>query len=486
MENNYLNNTKSKALSGLMWSFMEKFGAQCVTLIVSIVLARLLEPEVFGMISVVTVFMAILNVFVDSGLGNALIQKKDADDLDFSSVFFFNMFMCTMLYVMLFLTAPLIAKFFELPKLSSVIRVMGISLIFSGINNVQRAYVSRQLKFKRFFFATLGGTLGAAAVGIYMAVSGYGIWALVGQNLVSSIANTAILWFTVRWRPIMKFSLQRFKSLFSFGWKLLAASIIDAVYNNLRQLIIGKMYSTESLAYYNRGYTIPNAFVGSINAAIDSVLFPVMSEAQDNPETVKAMTRRSIRMSSYIMWPTMLGIAACAKPLVSVLLTEKWLPCVPFVIVFCIFYAFQPIETANLNAIKAMGRSDIFLKLSILKKTIGFAVLICTMWFGPLVMALSNLLFAVINLAINVYPNRKLINYSFRQQFEDIVPSILLSAVMFGGVYSIQLFTLSDWMTLLIEVPLGVMIYVVGSILFKFETFYYLTNTAKSYIKTKA
>ena len=483
MDNEFQNNTKSKALSGLMWSFMEKFGAQCVTLIVSIVLARLIDPKIFGLISIVTVFMAILNVFVDSGLGNALIQKKEADAVDFSSVFFFNVFMCTVLYVLLFLTAPLIAKFFDLPELSPVIRVMGISLIFSGINNVQRAYVSRQLKFKRFFFATLGGTLGAAAVGIYMALKGYGVWALVGQSVVTSVANTVILWFTVKWRPIWKFSFERFKGLFIYGWKLLVSSLIDAVYNNLRQLIIGKMYTTESLAFYNRGYMIPNAFVGSINSAIDSVLFPVLSSAQDNAETVKAMTRRSIRTSAYIIWPIMLGIAACAGPLVSVLLTDKWLPCVPFVVIFCIMYAFQPLETANLNAIKAMGRSDIFLKLNVLKKSIGFAVLFATMWFGPLVMALSNLFFAVINLIINIYPNRKLLNYSYRQQLADIAPAVLLSAVMFGSVYVVKYAGLSNWITLLIQIPLGIIIYVGGSKLFKVESFDYLLNTAKGLIK---
>lgn len=486
MENDSFNNTKSKALSGLMWSFLEKFGAQCVTLIVSIVLARLLDPDVFGMISIVTVFMAILNVFVDSGLGNALIQKKDADNIDFSSVFFFNVFMCTALYVLLFLTAPLIARFFELPELAPVIRVMGITLIFSGINNVQKAYVSRQLKFKRFFFATLSGTVCAAAVGIFMAVKGYGVWALVGQSVVTSVINTIILWFTVKWRPALIFSFERFKSLFTYGWKILASSLIDTIYNNLRQLIIGKMYSTKSLAFYNRGYTIPNAFVGSVNSAIDSVLLPVMSSVQDSPETVKAMTRRSIRLSTYVMWPIMLGIAACATPLVSVLLTDKWLPCVPFIIIFCICYAFQPLETANLNAIKAMGRSDIFLKLNILKKIIGFIVLVATMWFGPLVMALSNLLFAVINLIINIYPNRKLLNYSYRQQLTDIAPSVLLSAAMFGIVYSVQFVGLANWLTLLIQIPLGIAIYIIGSKLLKFESFDYILNTAKGFIKKKA
>lgn len=479
MENDFYK-TKAKALSGLMWSFLEKFGAQCVTLAVSIVLARLLEPDVFGMIGIVTVFMAVLNVFVDSGLGNALIQKKDADAVDFSSVFFFNILMCTALYLLLFLIAPLIAKFFKLPELSPVIRVMGLTLIFSGINNVQKAFVARHLKFKSFFFATLGGTLGAAAVGIFMAVKGYGVWALVGQSLFSSLANTIILWITVKWRPVWKFSGERFKGLFIYGWKLLAASLIGTIYNNLRQLIIGKMYSAESLAFYNRGYMIPNTFVGSVSSAIDSVLLPVLASAQDDKEAVMAITRRSVRISAYVMWPIMMGIAACSEALISVLLTDKWLPSAPFIIIFCITYAFQPLESANLNAIKALGRSDIYLKLDLIRKTIGFTILVSTMWFGPLVMALSNLFFAVINQIINIYPNKKLLSYSYRQQMSDFLPAMFLAAVMFAIVYSVKLFGLANWLTLLIQVPTGVLVYFAGSKLFKFDSFDYIVNTLKS------
>lgn len=484
MENNSFENTKSKALSSLLWSFLEKFGSQGVTLIVSIILARLLDPDIFGVIAIVMVFISILNVFIDSGLGNALIQKKDADDLDFSSVFFFNVFMCVALYILLFLCAPLIAKYFEIPELTAIVRVMGITLIISSFTNIQKAYVSRQLKFKKFFFATLGGTIGAAIIGIWMAYRGCGVWALVAQMLFSNLTNAVILWLTVKWRPIWKFSFERFKGLFSFGWKLLVSGLIDAIYNNLRQLIIGKMYTTENLAFYNRGYSIPNTFVGNINSSIDSVLFPVMSSAQDNKDSVKAMTRRSIRMSTYIMWPIMMGLAACAKPMVSLLLTDKWLPCVPFMMVFCIYYAFLPVDTANLNAIKALGRSDIFLKLNIIKKAFGFAVLFATMWFGPLVMALSNLLFAVVNQAINVYPNRKLLNYSYGQQIKDILPSVILSAAMFGIVYCVQFANLANWLTLLIQIPLGILIYIGGSKLFKFESFGYLLGMVKG-IKRK-
>ncbi len=476
------NNYKNRATSGLLWTFLERFGAQCVTLIVSIILARLLDPVVFGTVAIVTVLMEILNVFIDSGLGNALIQKKDADDIDFSSVFYFNIFMCIALYLVLFFLAPLMSRFYGMAELTDIIRVMGLSLIVSGVRNIQRAFVSRKLQFKRFFFATIGGTLGAAALGIWMAYRGFGVWALVAQGLFNNVVGTVILWLTVKWRPKRVFSFTRFRGLFSFGWKLLVSDLINTVYNNLRQLIIGKMYTTQSLAMYNRGYMIPNVFVININSAIDSVLFPVMSSAQDDVNMIRAMTRRSIRVSSYIMWPVMMGIAACSTPLVSILLTDKWLPCVPFLIIFCISYAFLPLQTANLNAIKALGRSEIYLKLEIIKKIVGFAILAATMWFGPLVMAASNLLFAVINYLINAFPNRKLLNYSYGQQIMDAAPPMLLSAFMFGIVYCVRFLELSNWLTLIIQIPLGVLIYVGGTKLFKLDSFDYILGTVKGLI----
>lgn len=476
------NNIKDRTLSGLLWSFFERFGAQCVTLIVSIILARLLDPGVFGTVAIVTVFMEILNVFIDSGLGNALIQKKDADDIDFSSVFYFNLFMCTALYLVLFFLAPAVSRFYGIEELTAVIRVMGLTLIISGVRNIQRAFVSRNLQFKRFFYATLGGTLGAAVLGIWMAYCGFGVWALVAQSLFNNIMDTVILWFTVKWRPKWVFSFKRFCGLFSFGWKLLVSNLINTVYNNLRQLIIGKMYTAQSLAMYNRGYMIPNVIVININSAIDSVLFPVMSSAQDDVNAVRAMTRRSVRICSYIMWPAMMGIAACSTPLVSLLLSDKWLPCVPFLIIFCITYAFLPLQTANLNAIKALGRSEVYLKLEIIKKIVGFVILAVTMWLGPLVMAASNLLLSVINYFINAYPNRKLLNYTYGQQLKDAVPPMLLSVFMFGIVYCVRFLGLENWLTLIIQVPLGVLIYVAGSKLFKLESLTYILNTAKGLI----
>lgn len=467
-------------LSNLIWRFLERCGAQIVTFIVSIVLARILDPRVYGTIALITVITTILQVFVDSGMGNALIQKKDADDTDFSTVFYFNIVMCLGLYAILFFTAPLIAKFYDMPELTPVIRVLGITLIISGVKNVQQAYVSKHMLFKKFFFSTLGGTIGAAVVGIVMALYSFGVWALVGQYLFNLLVDTIILWITVKWRPKKLFSWTRLKGLFSYGWKLLVSGLIDTVYNDIRQLIIGKKYSTEDLAYYNKGKQFPNLIVTNVNSSIDSVLLPTMSESQNDKAVVKSMTRRAIKTSSFIMWPLMVGLGVCAEPIVRLLLTEKWLFCVPFLRIFCFTYALYPVHTANLNAIKAMGRSDMFLKLEIIKKIVGMILLLSTMWWGVMIMAYSLLLSTIISSFINAFPNRKLLNYRYREQIKDILPSALLAAFMGVIVFCVQFIGLNDVLTLLIQVPTGMLIYIVGAKVLKVESFGYIISLIKT------
>lgn len=472
-------------VSGFFWRFLERCGAQGVTFIVSIVLARILDTTVYRTIALVTVFTTIMQVFVDSGLGNALIQKKNADDLDFSTVFYFNIAACLALYGIMFAAAPLIARFYEMPELTPVVRVLSLTLIISGVKNVQQAYVSRNMLFKRFFFATLGGTVGAAVIGIWMAYRGYGVWALVAQNLFNLTLDTLILWLTVKWRPKLMFSFERLKALFSFGWKLLASAVLDTLYNDLRQLIIGKLYKSDELAQYNRGDQFPRLIVSNINTSIDSVLLPTMSSEQDHKERVRSMTRRAIRTSTYLMMPMMVGLAICAEPLVRLVLTEKWLPCVPFLRIFCFTYAFYPIHTANLNAIKAMGRSDMFLKLEIIKKVMGMVVLLSTMWFGVMAMAYSLLVTSVLCQLINSWPNRKLLDYKYSEQFKDMLPQILLSLTMGAIVYCVSFLNLSDIATLCIQVPLGAAIYFGASWIFKLESFKYVLDVLKGFIHKK-
>lgn len=477
--------SSTNVITNFFWRFLERCGAQGVTFIVSIVLARLLDPTVYGTVALVTIFTTIMQVFVDSGMGNALIQKKDADDLDFSSVFYFNMAMCSVLYLIMFFAAPFIASFYRMPELTAIVRVLSFVVVISGVKNVQQAYVSRHLMFKRFFFSTLGGTIGAAVIGIAMAYLGFGVWALVAQMLFNAAVDTTILWITVKWRPKKMFSFQRLKSLFSYGWKLLASSLIDTVYNDLRQLIIGKKYSSGDLAYYNQGKKFPQLIVTSINTSIDSVLLPTMSKAQDDMAAVRSMTRRAIKTSTFLMMPAMIGLAVCAEPLVQLILTEKWLPCVLFLRIFCITYAFYPIHTANLNAIKAMGRSDLFLKLEIIKKTVGIIAILITMWISVQAMAYSFLVTTILNQIINSWPNKKLLNYSYLEQVKDMMPQILLSLGMGAAIYAVSFLHLSASLTLLIQIPLGVLVYWSGSKIFHVESYTYIIEMVKNFKKRK-
>lgn len=482
MENNI---TSKKVVSNMIWRYAERFGAHGVTLLVSVVLARLLDPEIYGTVALVTIITSVLQVFLDGGFSTALIQKKDADDTDFSTVFFFNVIFGIFLYSILFFTAPFIANFYRMQNLTAVIRVLGLTLIVYSLKSVQQAYISKNMMFKKFFFATLGGTVGAAVIGIFFAYLGYGVWALVAQHLFNTVVDAFVLWCVVDWRPKKVFSFNRLKGLLSFGWKMLASGLLETIYNDSRQLIIGRVYSPSDLGYYNQGNRYTLAVISNINSSIDSVLFPTMSLAQNEPMVIKNIARRAIKINTYIIMPMMMGIVVCSETLVKLLLTEKWLPCVPYMRIFCFVYAFFPIHTINLNAVKALGRSDLFLRLEIYKKVIGIVVLVLTMKFGPLIMAYSLILTSISGQIINSWPNKTLLNYSYMEQIKDMLPQIGLSCFMGGTVFCVTFLGLSDIVTLLIQIPLGIVIYVIGSKVFHIESFEYVVSIAKLYIPKK-
>ena len=450
---------------------MERCGAQVVSFVVSIVLARILEPELYGTIALITVITSILQVFVDSGMANALIQKKDTDDLDYSSVFYFNVAFCLVLYIGLFFASPLISRIYGSPDLVPVIRVLGLTIVVSGVKNVQQAYVAKTMQFRRFLFS--------AVVGITMAYRGFGIWALGAQQLLNAAVNTAILWLTVGWKPKLMFSLQRLGGLVSYGWKLLVSALLDTIYLKISQLVVGLKYTSSDLAFYNKGDQLCLLVVENINSSIDSVLLPVLSAEQDSRDHVREMTSRAIKTSSYIMMPLMMGMAVCAEPLIRLLLTEKWLPCVPYMQVFCAMYAFYPLHTANLNAIKAMGHRDIFLKLEIIKEIVGIGLIFAAMNISVYAVAVSQFVSGLISLVINAWPNRKLLGYKLTKQLRDILPALLLACLMGVCIYPISLLGLSDWLTLLIQVPLGIAIYVGGSVIFRVDSFSFMLDVLR-------
>lgn len=464
---------------------MERGGTQGIQFIVQIVLARLLSPEDYGIIALVVIFTQIATVFVQSGLSTALIQKKDVNETDFSSVFYLSLFIACLLYIIIYFIAPALGAFYKMPEVVPVFRVVSITLLFGAFNSIQNAVVSRNLQFKKLFFSSMGAILGSGAVGIYMAYARFGVWALVGQQLSNQLLVTLILWRTVKWRPHLLFSFNRVKILFSFGWKLLVSALIDTAYRDLRSLIIGKLYAPAMLGFYNRGQQFPSIIILNINGSIQSVMLPVVASQQDNRARVKQMVRRTIVTSSFIVFPMMVGLAVIAEPLVVLLLTDKWLPCVPFLQIYCVVYALWPIHTANLQAINALGRSDIFLKLEIIKKFFGLTILAVTVFYGIYAIALGEILSGILSSFINAYPNKHLLDYSYKEQLKDIMPSLLLSTVMGVVVYSLKWLGLPFLGTLILQVCVGVVLYLGMAYIFKLECFNYLVTTIRELFAIK-
>lgn len=478
-------NSKSKVISSLVWKFSERVCAQAVNLVVSIILARLIAPEQYGVIALTTIFITISNVFVESGLGTSLIQKKNADSKDFSTVFYCNIIMSIIMYLVIFFTAPLAAKFYSSPILTPVLRVLGITVLIAGVKSIQCSYVSKNMMFKKFFVSTFIGTVISAVIGIWMAYNGYGVWSLVVQQLSNTLFDTIILWITVKWRPTLEFSFKRLKVLYGFGWKMLCSSLIDTVYNEIYGLSIGKIYTTEQLAYYNRGNQFPKLITVNIDGSISSVMLPTLSKEQDNKQKVKNMMRRSIKTSSFLLFPLMIGLAVVAKPLVSILLTDKWLPAVPLMQLLCFSYMLWPIHTINLQAINALGRSDIFLKLEVIKKIIGVTVLIISIPFGIKFMVFMKIITSIISTFINSHPNKKLVDYSYMEQITDILPSLFVSVFMGIIVYMMNLLPISSILILIIQILLGIVIYIVLSYAFKLEAFRYIIDSIKLKLKKR-
>lgn len=475
------NSLKSKTISGLLWKFAERIGAQAITFILSIILARLLSPSDYGAIAILLVFITIADVFANAGFGSALIQKKDADDLDFSSVFYFSFIFSVFVYFVVFLAAPFIANFYSMPILEQTLQVLALRIPVAAINSVQQAYVSRNMQFKKFFYSTLSGTAASAVVGIFMAYNGYGIWSLVGQYLSNAVINTIVLFSVISWRPQLIFSLQRLKSLFSYGWKLLLSGLLDTGYQSLNSLLIGKFYTPADLAFFDTGKKFPMVIVTNINSSISSVLFPALASEQDEPERVKAHTRKAIQISSYIMWPMMLGMAACADSIVSLVLTDKWLPVVPYLQIACITYGLWPIHTANLQAINAMGRSDIFLKLEIVKKIVGISILMFTIQYGVLAIALGGIFGGIIGTFINSYPNGYLLKYSYMEQIKDILPSVILALFIAVIIKCFNNYFENSVSLLIVDILLFITLYILISYLINNKEFNYIINTIKQW-----
>lgn len=456
---------------GFAWKLAERFLAQGITFIVSIVLARLLAPEDYGVISIILVFITFADVFVINGFSSALIQKKDADTLDFSSIFYCSLLVSIGIYAILFIAAPYIAIFYESPILSPVLRVFALRLPLSAMNSVQHAYVARKMIFKKYFFSTLGGTFVSGVVGIAMAYRGFGVWSIVGQYLSSTIANSMVLLFTVDWHPKLLFSWKAAKPLMSYGWKVTASSFSGAFFNQLRSLIIGKFYTTADLAYYDRGRNFSTLATDNIGNALMSVLFPVFSNISNNTDELKQRVREAIRMISFTVFPITIGLAVVAESMVMVLLTEKWIECVPYIQILCVSSAIGMIGDVSLQSLNAIGRSDVVLRLEFIKKPVYLILLVLGIQINVLAVAVTMLIYSVYGTLANVSPLKKHIGYSLHELLKDVLPPISFSAIMAVTAGAWTFVEMSSLSKLVLQVFTGAGVYVTLSAATKNQCF---------------
>ena len=459
----------SKIVNGLFWKMLERFGVLGIQFFLQIILARLLSPEHYGALSLMVIFTNLASVFVQKGFNTALIQNKEVLEDDYSSVFWISLFISIGIYIVLFSVAPWVSHFYGMLDIVKPFRVLLLILVPGAVNSIQVAKISREMDFKKVFKSNLVAILISGFVGIILAYFGAGLWALVAQSLVNVIVVCIVMWFTVKWRPRLICDFNRIKVLFSFGWKLLVSSLLDTLYQDLRSLVIGKKYDSGTLGFYNRGKQFPQFVISAINGAVQSVMLPAMSEKQDDKKQIKSLMRSSMMLSAYIIFPMMAGLAAVAEPLVELLLTDKWLPCVSYMQIYCFTLAFYPVHTCNLQAINAMGRSDLFLKLEIIKKTYGIVVLAIAVFCfdSPIAIAMTGFITTWIGWFVNSYPNKKLVSYSYLEQIMDIIPSLLMALIMCVGVLLIGNIGLNLLFSLVVEIIGGIVIYVLLSVIFK-------------------
>lgn len=481
-----MNFNKKNVLSGLFWMFSERMGAQIVTFIVSLVLARILMPDDYGIVSLALIFINFCDVIATTGLSSSLVQDENVCQKDFSTAFYFNLIFSVILYVIVYVCAPLIASFFKNDQLTIVLRVFALRIPIGALNSVQRAFVSRNMLFKKFFFSTLFGTITAGVIGVFLALNGYGVWALVAQYLTNSIIDSIVLFITVKWRPTLEFSVISLKRMYSFGAKILVASLLHEIYMEFRTLIIGKKYTSKDLAYFKQGEQFPKVIVQNINSSITNVLFPALSIIQTDKSSVKKMVQKSIQTSTYIMFPLMIGLAIMGESAVEIILTEKWLPCVPFLWAFCISYSLEPLQTANLQAIKAMGRSDLVLKMEIIKKTFGILTVIITVPISVEAIAVGNIVSTIFANVVNAAPNKKLLNYGYLDQIKDISGALILAGIMGIVVYLVGLININIYVKILMQIISGIISYLILSKIFKIQIFYFLLDTVKSFVGGKS
>ncbi len=473
-----------KVFSGMKWKAVERFSLQFINAVTPMVLARLLLPEDFGTIAILSVFISIANTFVHNGLGNSIIQKKDSDDLDCSTVFFTQFAIAAICYTILFISAPFIAKWYKNPQLSLMLRVMSFSIVISAIGSIQITVMKKNMQFQKSFAINTFATITYGVVGIGLAYAGFGPWSLVWANLANGIALPLGAIFMVRWRPKLQFSFERLKSLFSYSWKLTVGWLIGTLHQDLYVLVVGKRFSSATLGYYNRAGSFPSIITKTVTEVVDGVMFPAMSQIQDNREKLKSVTKTLLSMNSYILFPMFLGLSAVAKNLVVLILTEKWLPSVPMMQIICVTYALNSINNSNMQVFNSMGRSDLFMKFELIKRSISIVLLIVMSFISIYAVIVVLLLMAVLSNMMNAYQNKKLLGIKFSEQAACLLPPLVCAAVMWVLVMAVGLIKMNIFVSLTVQILTGVIVYLALSYIFRLQPFFYLVNHIRNMKKS--
>lgn len=470
---------KRQAVKGVIWSAIERFSVQGVQFILGIIIARLVAPSEYGLIAMLGIFLAVAQTFIDSGFSNALIQKKDRTDIDYSTAFYFNLAIAFVIYGVLFLAAPLIADFYEEPQLDIIAKWIGLNLIISGFSIVQRAKLTVKLDFKTQAKASLIAVLFSGVVGVVLAYKGLGVWALVTQALLNNLLDTLLLWIYAKWIPSFVYSWHSFKVLFAFGSKLLLSGLLHTVYINLYSLVIGRKYSASDVGYYNRAYSLAQFPSINIVGIITRAIYPVQCEMQDDKEQLNRSFIQYLRISCYFIFPLMVGLSVLAKPLVLVLLTEKWLPMADLLSILCIAYMWYPIMVINNQILNVKGRTDYFLKAEIIKKILAIGILLITMPFGVKILCWGILLYNLLDIVIIIYFAKKVILTGYWQQIKSILPFLMLSVGMGGCTYIFISLFANPWIQLFIGILIGAISYFIFSYFFRIREFKLVLSIVK-------
>lgn len=459
---------KTKTVNGVIWSSIDRFSTQGIQFVFSILIARLLLPSDYGVVAMLGIFMAVSNCFIDSGFGTALIRKIDRTEVDFSTVFYFNIVVSCFFYGLLWIGAPYIAAFYDIPLLTNVTRVQGLTLIIGAFSGIQSAKLSIDIDFKSRAKISVVTTILTGAIGLWLAYSGYGVWALVAQMVLGSLLRTILLWCVVRWMPLCVFSWKSFKELFSFGSKLLASGLLDTIYNNVYTIVIGKCFSANVLGVYSRADSLAQFPSSNITNVLQSVTFPVLSSIQNDEERLTDAYKRFLKISTFVIFPMMVGLAAVADPLIRIVLTDKWEECIYLLQIICFSMMWYPVHAINLNILSVKGRSDYFLKLEVIKKILGVIMLCVTIPLGIVAMCYGRVFTSVVCLAINTYYTKKIINYGYLSQMKDLA-HILIHSLIMGVISSVIVYLMPTlWSKLICGIVAGVIYYIGGAYLFRF------------------